>query len=493
MLLLLPRCLTVVLVLVAPSIGCTVGPDFKRPRAELPPVWSASAAPAAKDQISQITTGGADGAATWWTGFNDPELTSLIERAAAANLDAKAAVLRIAEARAQGDVAAADRWPSLSANASAQINRLSETTPTGALFSKVGQNPAFSGVSIPNPYSQYQLGFDASWEIDLFGRVRRSVEAAHADTQASVEDSHAVLITTLGEVGRAYIDLRGAQAKRQVVEENIASERELLDLADQRRAAGLGSEIDVVRAAAEASSAEAQLPLLDRQITRDVNELSKLLAREPGALGAELEVAHPVPPVPPRVPIGLPADLARRRPDIRESEARLHAATARVGVAVADLFPRLTLGAQGGFQSENLSTLTNWASRFLSVGPAVKLPVFDAGRRRATVHVQDARVEESALDYRRTVLSALHEVDDALAAYRADQARRAALSQTVARNRDAVDLARQRYAEGVASFITVLDAQRSLQQNQLLLAEGQAAVSTDLVVLYKALGGGWRQ
>jgi multidrug efflux system outer membrane protein len=247
----------------------------------------------------------------------------------------------------------------------------------------------------------------------------------------------------------------------------------------------------VVRAAAEASTAEAQLPALDRQITVGINELSKLIAREPGALRGELDAAQPIPPVPPRVPIGLPADLTRRRPDIREAEAKLHAATARVGVAVADLYPKLTLGAEGGYQSERVSTLTKWASRFLNAGPTVELPIFEGGRLRATVRLQNAQEDEAALDYRRTVLSALHEVDDALAAYGADQARQVALGETVTRDRDAVDLARQRYASGIASFIDVLDAQRTLEQNQLSLADGQAAVSTDLVVLYKALGGGW--
>jgi len=478
--------------LAASLIGCAAGPDFKAPNPDLPAAWSASASPATHDQPSQVASAPGESASAWWSSFNDPELTSLIGRAASANLDAKEAVLRISEARAQRDVSAAAFWPSLSANASAQVDRLSESTPTGALFSKVGQFPGLGGVSIPNPYDQYQLGFDASWEIDLFGRVRRSVEAARADTEASVEDGRAVLIAMMGDIGRAYIDLRGAQAKRGIIEETIATQRDLEDLAGQRRRAGLSGDIDVVRAAAETSSAEAQLPALDRQITQDINQLSKLLAREPGALRAELDAVQPVPAVPPRVPIGLPADLARRRPDIREAEARLHAATARVGVAVADLYPRVTLGAQGGLQSETLAALTRWASRFVTAGPTVDLPIFDAGRRRATVRLEGVRAQEAALDYRRTVLSALHEVDDALAAYGADQTRRAALSETVARDRDAVELGRQRYASGVASFIDVLDAERTLQQNELSLADASAAVSTNLVVLYKALGGGWR-
>jgi NodT family efflux transporter outer membrane factor (OMF) lipoprotein len=306
-----------------------------------------------------------------------------------------------------------------------------------------------------------------------------------------VEDNRAVLISTLGDVGRAYIDLRGAQAKRRVVQENIATERDLRDLAGQRRRAGLNTEIDVARAAAEASNSEAQLPLLDRQITEDINQLSKLMDLAPGALRVELDAPAAAEAVPPLVPIGLPADLARRRPDIREAEARLHAATAQVGVAVADLYPKVTLNADGGLQAETVSLLSSWASRFLVAGPSVELPIFDAGRRRATVRLQSVRAAEAALDYRRTVLDALHEVDDALAAYGADQQRRQALIETVARNRDAVDLARQRYASGVASFIDVLDAERTLEQDQVTLADSTTSVSIDLVALYKALGGGW--
>jgi multidrug efflux system outer membrane protein len=469
--------------LLAPLVGCTVGPDFKKPSPEVPAAWSAGSAPASKSPPSQATNAPVEHADAWWASFNDPELTSLIERARAANLDAKEAVLRISEARAQRDISAADRWPSLSVNASAQLNRLSETTPTGLLFNQV---PGF-----PNPYDQYQLGFAASWEVDLFGRVRRSVEAANADAAASVEDSRAVLISAFGDVGRAYIDLRGAQAKRRVLEETIANNDELLDLANQRRQAGLSSDVDVVRAGAEASSARAQLPPLDQQIAQDINQLCKLLALAPSALRAELEIALPIPPVPPLVPIGLPADLARRRPDIREAEARLHAATARIGVAVADLYPKLTFGPQGGLQSESLTTLTDWASRFVTAGPTLEMPIFDAGRRRATVRLQEVRAKEAALDYRRTVLMALHEVANALATYAAEQARLDALTHSVAQDRDAVTLAKLQYASGVGSFIDVLDAKRTLEQDDLARTDSAAKVSTDLVALYKATGGGW--
>jgi multidrug efflux system outer membrane protein len=481
------RLVSILAFICAPLAACAVGPNFKPPAPDAPAAWSSTTA---GGQASQVVSAPADPGA-WWAGFNDVELSSLVARAKAANLDAREAVLRIAEARAQRDVTGAAGLPSLNANASYQSTRLSESTPTGGLFSQIGKFPGLSGVSIPNPYDQYQLGFDASWEIDLFGRVRRSVEAADADTAASVEDSRAVQVSMLGDVGRAYVDLRGAQLKRQITQQNIATDQELLSLAGQRRTAGLASEVDVASAAAQALASQAQLPALDRQITSDINQLSKLLALPPGALRAELDNAQAIPPVPPVVPVGLPADLARRRPDIREAEARLHGATARVGVAVADLYPRLTLSAQGGYQAERPAQLLDWASRFLVAGPQLELPIFDAGRRRATVRLQNVREQEAAMDYRRTVLSALDDVDNALAAYAADQSRESLLEQTVKRNNDVLGLARQRYAAGVASYITVLDADRTVQQNQMLLADSQAAVSSDLVALYRALGGGW--
>jgi outer membrane protein, multidrug efflux system len=469
--------------------ACTVGPDFHAPTPRTPAAWSATSSPASPSQAAPRPVP----AAAWWTSFNDPELTSLIERAAGADLDLQTAALRITEARAQRDTAAAQLWPSLNGNTSWQSTLLSETTPTGKLFTSVGKSglPVTAQFAIPNPYGTYQLGFDASWELDLFGHVRRNVEAAKANLAAAVEDSHDAELTLLGDVARVYIDLRGAQLKRAVTLQNVATLTDLMDLARQRRDAGLANDIDVARAAAQVTSATAGLPLIDRQIAADINQLSRLIDREPGALRTELETTRPVPPVPPQVPVGLPSDLARRRPDVRSAEARLHAATAQVGVAVAELYPRLTVQVNTGYQSEDIGRLLDWASRFSNLGPQVEVPIFDAGRRRATVRLQDARAREAAVDYARTVLGALHEVDNAVTTYDTEQTRRAALQATAAQDRTAVDLALARYKSGLASFLDVLDAERTQQQNELELADSTAAVSIDLVALYKALGGGW--
>jgi outer membrane protein, multidrug efflux system len=470
--------------------GCAVGPRYVAPTPRLPSQWSAAAVKGG-EQGSTVETSEPQ-IASWWSAFGDSTLTSLVDRSLAANLDLEEAVLRIEEARAQRRQAAAGQWPSLAANAGFTRQRVSLNTPNGAIF---GIGPRFAGlpagVSLTNPFDQYQLGLSASWEIDLFGRVRRSVEAADADVRASVENARGVRIALASDVADAYIDLRGAQLRRAIVEQSLATQRDVLELTRQRWNAGLTTDLDVENATSEVKASEAELPLLEREITQDINQLSRLMDREPDALRAELGTVRPVPPVPPRVPIGLPSDLARRRPDIRRAEASLHAATARVGVAVADLFPRLTLSAAGGLQSEGLSHLIETASRFASLGPAIELPLFEGGARRAAIRLESTREKEAAVDYARTVLGALHEVENALAAYAADQSRSASLAAAVQASQNALGLARQRYESGIASFIEVLDAERTLEQNQLSAAQATTAVSTDLVALYQALGGGW--
>ncbi len=473
--------------------GCTVGPSFVRPKPDVPAEWSRAAAPQPPSghRASTVSTQAAP-VGEWWTSFRDPTLSSLIERSVAANLDVREAVLRIEEARAQRDVTAAGLWPSLSANAGYTRQRFSLNTPNGAIFGIGPKIPGLPPGIFANPFNQYQLGLSASWELDLFGRVRRSVEAANADVQASMEDEHDVMVSLVSDVAEAYIDLRGAQLRKSILEQSLATQRDVLQLTRQRWNAGLTTDLDVQNAASEVSGTEAQLPVADREITQDINQLSELMARKPDALRAELQQARPVPPVPPTVPVGLPADLARRRPDIRRAEASLHAATARIGVAVADLFPQLTLSVSGGYQSEGLSELIEAASRFATLGPTIDLPIFDAGARRATIRLQDVRAKEAAIDYARAVLGALHEVENALAAYGADQDRRVSLAAAAEASGNALTLARQRYEGGITSFIEVLDAERTLEQNRLSLADATTAVSSDLVLLYKALGGGWQ-
>jgi multidrug efflux system outer membrane protein len=481
---------TSVAVLFATTLsGCTtVGLNFERPKPSLPAGWSATPSPAAASRTGTepLTD------ATWWAAFGDPTLTSLIERAASANLDLKAASLRIAEARDQRAIVATGAWPAANASAAWQGQRLSENTPTGRLFSLVGDIPGLPpGAAMSNPSGQYMLGFDAVWEVDLFGRVRRSVQAADAEVAATVEERHGAEVSLQAEIARAYIDLRGAQLRRAVAVESLATARDLLHVARDRRRLGLSTEIDVARASAQASLIDAQLPVLEAQITADINALSRLIDREPGALASELTAARPVPLAPPEVAVGLPAALMCRRPDIRGAEAQWRAAVARQGVAVADRYPRLTLSAAGGYQAQDIGSLLNWASRFGVIGPQLNAPIFDAGRRRTRVELEGYRAQEAAVGYARTVLVALHEVDGALTAYGQEQARRATLGQAVEQDRAAARLTRLRYQNGVDSILSVLDAERTLHQDQSLLADSTTAVSLRLVALYKALGGSW--
>ncbi len=468
--------------------GCALGPSFVKPRPNVPAQWSATATGNGSEGAAHVTSERAQTVA-WWSSFNDPTLTSLVQQSAAQNLDVKQSVLRIEEAQAQAAVVAGGLWPSLSANASWSRQRLSTNTPNGAIFGL-----HFPGLppTLVNPYNQYQLGLGASWTLDLFGTERRALEAAGAEMQAAVEGEHAALLSMVSDVAAIYIDLRGAQARRLILERSLATQRNLLQLTRDRHNAGLTSDLDVQNATAEVGTTEAEVPLADREITVDINELSQLMAKPPEALRAELAQAQPVPPVPPAVPIGLPSDLARRRPDIREAEANLHAATAEIGVAISNYFPRLTLTAAGGLQSEGLSQLIDTASRFASLGPAIELPIFQGGRLRATVRLRRVKAKEAAVVYAQTVLAALNQVEDALAAYGSDQARRASLETAVTASRNARQLAQQRYQSGVASFIDVLDAERTEEQIGLSFADASAAVSADLVQLYRALGGGWQ-
>jgi outer membrane protein, multidrug efflux system len=471
--------------------GCTAGPNFIRPSPQVPAEWPSERADAVRGPSGTVTNP-ADLRA-WWGQFNDPELTSLIDRAVASNLDLRVSVLRIEEARAQRDVTASGLLPSLSMEAAYSRQRISETTPTGSLLGSVGnlRLPGGANISIPNPYSQYQVSADASWEIDLFGRVRRSIEAADANVQVSVEDEHAVQISLLADVAQSYMALRGAQSRLELAEENLETIDELLELTRQRRESGLITYIDVSNALAQQAGTRADVPAVELEITQNINQLSRLLAQEPDALRAELDKAMPIPPATPRVPLGLPADMARRRPDIRAAEANLHVATAQIGVAVADLYPRLTLSGTGGYQSDSAGRLLEWASRFGSIGPTLQLPVFERGKWK-TVHLQNLRAREAALAYELTVLGALHEVENALAAFGADQQRHTLLEATAAQNREVLDLSRQRYEGGVSNFVDVLNAQRALQQSQTLLLDSATTAATDLVHLYRALGGGWQ-
>ena len=341
------------------------------------------------------------------------------------------------------------------------------------------------------PFNLFQYGFDASWELDLWGRVRREVESADASLEASSDARRNSLLSVLAEVARDYLQLRGVQTQLAIANDNIKTARQSLDLTQARYKGGLTTDLDVANAAAQLATNEADVPQLEQSQDEQINALSFLLGEAPQALRAELITPGAVPPVPPRVPVGLPSELARRRPDIRQAEAQLHAATADIGVAIADFYPKITLDGSIGLQALKAKDLGNWGARQYGLGPTISIPIFEGGKLRATLQLRKVEQQEAALNYQQTVLQAWHDVDNAMTAYAAEQRRRDALANSVAQNQRALDLSRQRYTQGVADFLNVLDAQRTLLQAELQLAESTTTVSQNLVQLYKALGGGW--
>ena len=433
----------------------------------------------------------------WWTLFNDPELTALERRVAAENLDVRVATSRLAESRAQLGVARASEFPTFNANGSYTRQKASDVGEFATAPDALGANGTsgnyvggFHGANL-GAFNVYQAGFDASWELDLWGGVRRSVESATASVQAAAEARRGALLSSLAEVARDYIGLRGVQTQLRIAQDNVRTAGQSLQLTQQRAAGGVTTDLDVANASAQLRSTMAEIPRLEQQEAADINALSLLLGQQPNALRGELAEARPVPPVPPRVPVGLPSELARRRPDVAQAEAQLHAATATVGVAVAAFYPSVTLSGSVGLQALQPANFFNLNARQYAVGPGITIPIFQGGQLKSTLHLREAQQEEAAVNYQKTVLQAWHDVDNALTAYQTEQARRDQLVLAVAQSQRALELAQSRYQQGVADFLTVLVAETSLLSSQQQLADSTTTVSENLVALYKALGGGW--
>jgi len=449
--------------------GCSVGPHYQRPAVSVAHNW-----PAPEKRVF----GTAEPVAEWWSTFNDSQLDGLVKRAVQNNLDLQLATARIAEARAARGVSRSGLSPSVGAGVSATRNRQRVIAPGGELREV--------------EFNNFEGQFDASWEIDVFGRIRSGVKAATADTVAAEESRRAVLVSLLGEVGRSYADLRGLQLRLAIAEKNIRTQQETLEVTQARSKAGLATDLDVERALAQLESTRSGVPNLQSRIQAEIHRLSVLLGQDPGALVDELSASAPVPVTPPDVPVGLRTELLERRPDLRESEAEIVAATARVGEAKAEYFPRIILSGTAGRQASQLHDLTLGAGNFFSVGPAISVPIFTGGRIRSNIRVQDARLQQSVIRYRSAVLSALEETENALVNYSNEQSRRERLENAVRANEEAVTLSNDRYRAGLTDFLSVLDAQRELYANEDLLAQSRTTQTLGLIALYKALGGGWQ-
>jgi multidrug efflux system outer membrane protein len=422
----------------------------------------------------------------WWKAFDDPMLTSLVGRAITANLDLRLAEARLRQSRAVLGVASAGFWPTLDASGSYQRSyERSVSARTSGVTGAGGQNS--NGVDL------FRAGLDAAWELDIFGGVRRNIEASEADLQAAVEDRRDVLVSLVAELGTDYIGLRGFQQQIAIARRNLQAQQHTAEITSKRHQVGFASGLDVANANAQVATTQAQIPVLESSARAAIYGISILLGSEPAALIQELATEAPIPPTPPAVPIGLPSELLRRRPDVRRAEAQIHGATARIGVATADLFPKFSLTGSFGYSGNTVSSLTHWENRFWAVGPTVSWPIFDAGAIRWNIEVQNAIEEQALLAYEKTVLTAFKDVETALVAYAKEQEHRQALTEAVANNRKAVELSLMLYTAGRTDFLNVLNAQRSLYISEDALTQSVRDVSDNLVALYKALGGGWEE
>ena len=490
--------------LLATLTACTVGPDYQQPTVWSPTTWFSSRKPPSPTLASLPVAEPVD--PEWWSILNDPTLTALMRRVAESNLDVRLASVRLAQARAQRGVTGAQQYPSVNANASYTRELISRKgvfgsvggastgagtgsqTASNGLGGTMGAPPSSS--TIP-PFDLFQGGFDATYELDLWGRVRRAVESADAQIDASTEARRQTLVASLAELARDYVQLRGTQESLRITRANLASARESASLSSERFRGGLATDLDVANAAAQVESTAATIPQLEQQQDQVINAIALLLGAPPGALGTELLSPRPVPPAPPRVPIGIPSDLVRRRPDIRQAEAQLHAATADIGQAQAEYYPKITLSGSFALQATQLKDAFSLASRTYGLGPSITIPIFDGARIARTVELRKAQQQEAAVNFQKTVLAAFHDVDNAIIAFRAEQQRRDRLQAQVVLSRRALGLAQQRYRQGVSDFLEVLTAQRTVLQAEQQLADSTTTVSTNLVALYKALGGGW--
>lgn len=471
------------LLLAALLSGCTVGADYVRPDTPLGKKWDgASSAPFG---ASDAALSGAETLGQWWKGFNDPVLDRMINEALKSNLDLHIAETRIRQARAELAATGAVALPKVNLSASDTHGKGSANVNPKALGGAVGGNGTTTDL--------YKTGFDASWEIDLFGGVRRAVEAAKADIEAATEDSRSVRVTLLGEVARNYIDLRGFQQEQGIARNNLKSQQDTLELTMSRYKAGLNSGLDAARADSQVAQTTAQMPVIEVAIKKSIYRIAVLIGKEPAALAEELSVERPVPIASTGALPGLPSELLLRRPDIRRAERELAAATAVTGVARSELFPRFNLTALAGFQSSNTSNIFSSGSKAWQIVPGVSLPIFAGGRIRANIEAKKAAEEAALLNYRSTILSAIEEVEGSLVAYYKGQEQRMALLREVEADKLSMQLASERYLNGLTGFIDVLDAERSLYSSQTRLSQSETDVSTNLVALYKALGGGWQE
>lgn len=479
--------------------GCSVGPDYVTPELEVPAEFHAQ-------QSGNVASATPIDLTRWWETFDDPVLNRLVDEAAASNLDVALAKARVREARALLTLSRSGFFPNPNVEGKYTRSRPSKnarstSTNVGGSGSDSDLGDAGSGsgsggssTSINSPgqtTSLYEVGFDATWEIDIFGGTRREVEAAYDTYEAQIEAKRSAMVTLLAEVAGNYVALRGSQKRFAITERNVAAQKETLDLQHMRLDAGLANDLTVAQAQAQYETTSAQLPSLEVPIYQAIHRLSILLGKDPAALFDELSHTQPLPTSSVKIPAGLPSELLQRRPDIRQAERELAAATANIGVATADLFPKLELTGAIGLRSQISSSLFEGASRYWSAGPSLTWNVLNWFAILANIEVKNARQEQALINYKKVVLGSFEEVENALVSVSREQARRARLRESVIASTKALSLAQDLNKAGIVDFLNVLNAQQSVFDSEDRLVQSEQAATLNIVSLYKALGGGW--
>ncbi len=484
--------------------GCEMGPDFSPPRPAVPAAYIQDAP--ASETVPYTTGDSVDPA--WWETFNDPTLTRLEGLAVTQNLDLQIATERLLEAEAQAQITGANLYPNLSGAGSytregpskegifnAFGGGASASTTAGSVASGAAGSVGGGGFSASDiaPLDLYQYGLQSMYDLDLWGKNRRAVEAAVAAARQSAEARRASLLNVEAQVASYYIQVRGTETVLSITQKNLSSANQLVDLTVERQQAGLTTSLDVANARATQAQIASQIPALVAQRDADIGEIGLLLGVTPQTLPADLTTPAAVPLAPPSVPIGLPADLVRRRPDVREAEQALHEATAETGVAVASFFPDISLSGSVSLQALQFKNLNEFKAITYAVGPNITVPLFEGGQLNGQLKLRKAQQQEAALNYAKTVLTAFYQVDTALVDYNQEHATLDQLKIDTQQSQIALGLAEDQYKQGLADYLSVLNAQQSFLSAQQNEAQSVERVSTDLVTLYQALGGGWEQ
>lgn len=447
--------------------GCiTLGPDYISPEQVMPDAWH-----------QELTGGHTEGEAsleTWWKALNDPLLDSLIERASAGNLDLQEAAARVMEAQARRGIATGERFPDINGSGDVTRTRTSED-----FFPPTGKT---------NDYT-YGLGLDSSWEIDFWGRIRRLVESADASLEASVEAYRDVQVILYAEIALNYVEVRTLQTRISFAESNVKTQRDSLEITEARLKAEITGELDVRQAQLNLARTESTIPALRASMKQAINRLGVLLGEFPSALYVELIISAPIPQPSENITVSMPANLLRQRPDIRQAERELAAQTARIGVATSELYPRFSLLGDFGFAGD--SDIFDYKKRAWSIGPSFRWNIFDGGRVRSFIRVEDARTEQALVRYEKAVLDALEEVENSMILYTEEIKRRGFLEDSVEAAQESVDLVKILYINGLTDFQNVLDMERSRFEQQDDFANSKGRVTQNVIKIYRALGGGW--